>query len=191
MSEAKSAGKTKRRASFPRIRGLFVYDENGNWIATSQRINAAGLNNSDRDYFRYHRQHPSREPLIGLPVKSRSGGEWIITVSRRFNHPDGSFAGVVLATVDSEYFEEFYRSFDIGNSGSITLLSASGIIFARTPDNGRQIGRDWSSAPLFRELSSRPKESVYYFKSAIDGSQRLSFYKRSDRFPIVVVATWV
>jgi diguanylate cyclase (GGDEF)-like protein/PAS domain S-box-containing protein len=30
---------------------------------------------------------------------------------------------------------------------------------------------------------------VYYFKSPLDGLQRLSFYKRSDRLPLVVLAT--
>ncbi|MGY3234156.1 hypothetical protein ACVWZ4_005324 [Bradyrhizobium sp. USDA 4472] len=37
-------------------------------------------------------------------VKSRSGGQWVIPASCRFNHPDGSFAGVVLTSVDVAYF---------------------------------------------------------------------------------------
>ena len=37
-------------------------------------------------------------------VKSRSGGQGVIPASCRFNHPDGSFAGVVLTSVDVAYF---------------------------------------------------------------------------------------
>jgi hypothetical protein len=92
-----------------------------------------------------------RDALIGRPVKSRSNGEWIITVSRRFNHPDGSFAGIALATIGSEYFSQFYRNFDIGKNGAIALLSADGIVLARTPENGAYVGRDLSNSPLFRD----------------------------------------
>src|SRR5260370_36115618 len=87
-----------RKATMGRVRGLFVYDETGRWLATSEKVNLAAFNNSDRDYFTRQRDSPDKQPLIGNPIKSRPGGQWIITVSRRFNHPDGSFPGGVLAT---------------------------------------------------------------------------------------------
>jgi diguanylate cyclase (GGDEF)-like protein/PAS domain S-box-containing protein len=172
-----------------RIRGLFVYDETGRWLATSAKVNFAAFNNSDRDYFQHHRQSADRQMLIGKPVKSRSGGQWIITVSRRFNHPDGSFAGVVLATIDAAYFSQFYREFDVGPNGSIGLLSTAGIMLARSVDNDVYVGRDLSGAPLIKDLHSRPSAGTYYFKSSLDGIWRLSFYKLSKRYPILVLAT--
>jgi diguanylate cyclase (GGDEF)-like protein/PAS domain S-box-containing protein len=95
----------------------------------------------------------------------------------------------VLATIGAEYFSQFYREFDTGKNGAITLLSAGGIILARSPENGTYVGRDLSNSPLFRAPSSRPTDGVYYFKSPLDGLQRLSFYRRSGRFPLVVLAT--
>src|SRR5216683_526966 len=172
-----------------RIRGLFVYDETGRWLATSAKVNFAAFNNSDRDYFQHHRQSADRQMLIGKPVKRRSGGQWIITVSRRFNHPDGAFAGVVLATIDAAYFSQFYREFDVGPNGSIALLSTAGIMLARSVDNDVYVGRDLSGAPLIKDLHSRPSAGTYYFKSSLDGIWRLSFYKRSERYPILVLAT--
>jgi diguanylate cyclase (GGDEF)-like protein/PAS domain S-box-containing protein len=178
-----------RKATMGRVRGLFVYDETGRWLATSEKVNLSAFNNSDRDYFKHHRDSPDRRPLIGKPVKSRSGGQWIITVSRRFNHPDGSFAGVVLATIDAAYFSQFYREFDIGPNGSIALLSADGIMLARSVDNDVFVGRDLSGAPLMKSLHSRPSGGTYYFKSPLDGIWRLSFYKRNERYPILILAT--
>ena len=172
-----------------RIRGLFVYDETGRWLATSEKVNLAAFNNSDRDYFQHHRQSADRQMLIGKPIKSRSGGQWIIPVSRRFNHPDGSFAGVVLATIDSAYFSQFYKEFDVGPNGSIALLSTAGIMLARSVDNDVFVGRDLSGAPLMKSLQSRPSGGTYYFKSPLDGIWRLSFYKRNERYPILVLAT--
>ncbi len=178
-----------RKAALGRIRGLFVYDETGRWLATTEKVDLAAFNNSDRDYFKRHRDSPDRRTLIGNPVKSRSGGQWIIPVSRRFNHPDGSFAGVVLATLDAAYFSQFYRQFDVGPNGTIALLSTAGIVLARSVDNDTSVGRDVSGGPLFKDLRSRPSASVYYFNSPFDGVRRLSFYEINEQYPILVLAT--
>jgi diguanylate cyclase (GGDEF)-like protein/PAS domain S-box-containing protein len=175
-----------RKAGLKRIHGLFIYDESGRCLATS---GLAGPNISDREYFHHHMQSASRDALIGNPVKRRPGGGWITTVSRRFNHPDGSFAGLVLATIGTEYFSEFYEQFELGPNGAITLLNTAGIVLARSPDNGNYAGRDLSNTPLLRDRGSRPTNGVYYFKSPLDEVQRLSFYKQSDRFPLMVLAT--
>ncbi|MGY3615439.1 sensor domain-containing diguanylate cyclase [Bradyrhizobium sp. USDA 10063] len=180
----------QRKFDKERIRAIFVYDETGRWLATSEHINFAGLNNADRDYFQRHATSPDRGTLIGPPIKSRSGGQWIITASRRFNHPDGRFAGVVLTTIDVSMFVKFYEQFDIGMNGAISLLSTDGILLARSRDDeGAFIGRDMSGAPLMRDLNSRAAASVYYFKSPLDGLRRVSFYQRSSRYPIMVLAT--
>lgn len=178
------------RKSSDRIRGIFVYDETGRWLATTEHVDFSGLNNSDREYFRQHRDSPDRGTLIGRPVKSRSGGQWIITASRRINHPDGSFAGVVLLTIDVAYFAKFYERFDVGPNGSASLLNDAGIMLARAHDeSGAYVGRDLSNAPLFRDRESRPAAAVYYFKSPIDGVQRLSYYQRSSHYPLMVLAS--
>jgi diguanylate cyclase (GGDEF)-like protein/PAS domain S-box-containing protein len=178
-----------RKPSLGRIRGLFIYDETGNWLATSEAVSLKGLNNSDRDYFRHHAQSDDHRTLIGRPVKSRSGGQWIITVSRRFNHPDGRFAGVALATVDVAYFSQFFKKFNIGQNGAVALLSTDGIVLARHPDDGSYVGRDLSNTPLFNDRGSYPTAAAFYFKSPLDGVRRLSVYKVSDHFPVMIVAT--
>lgn len=178
-----------RRTTLGRIRGLFVYDEIGEWLATTESVNLSGLNNSDRAYFRHHHDVNDRRAFLGPPVQSRSGGQWIVTVSRRFNHKDGSFAGVVAATIDVAYFSEFYRQFDIGSRGTVTLLNTDGILLARSAGDGSFVGRDMSATRLIRDQIPRASSGTYYFRSPLDGLQRLSFYKVSDRFPFVLLAT--
>jgi diguanylate cyclase (GGDEF)-like protein/PAS domain S-box-containing protein len=178
-----------RKPTLGRVRGLFVYDETGRWLATSEKADLTVFNNSDREYFKYHREVPDQQVLIGNPIRSRSGGQWIITVTRRFNHPDGSFAGVVLASIDAAYFSRFYRRFDLGADGTISLVSSSGIVLARSVDNGTYIGRNLSGSPLIKDLRFRPPASTYRFQSPLDGIWRLSFYKVSERYPVLVLVT--
>jgi len=178
-----------RKGTMGRVRALFVYDAAGRWLATTEPVNPALFNNSDREYFKQHRASPDKGLLIGSPIRSRSGGQWVITASRRFDHPDGSFAGVVLATIDASYFARFYRRFDLGSTGVITLIDKSGIVLARSVDNEASVGRDISSTPLIRDMGARGPAGLFYFKSPFDQTLRLSYYRLSDRFPIFILAT--
>ena len=139
-----------RKAASKRVSGLGIVDEHGDWLASS---GVMGKNLGDREYFRHHQQSTDRAIFIGRPVKSSMSGEWVVTLSRRFNHPDGSFAGIVIASIGAEYFSEFYRQFDIGESGTISLVSTDGIMLARVPDTDRQcrtrrVGRGHFSRPF-------------------------------------------
>jgi transposase len=96
-----------RKVALKRIHGLVIADENGNWLTSS---GAMGKNLSDREYFRHHQRSIARDAFIGRPIKSNTNDEWIVTVSRRFNHPDGSFAGVVVASIGAKYFRSFIGS---------------------------------------------------------------------------------
>ena len=63
-----------RKANGSRIRGIFVYDEAGRWLATTENVDLAGFNNSDRDYFQHHKASPDRRTLIGRRNGSSPGG---------------------------------------------------------------------------------------------------------------------
>ena len=175
-----------RKAASKRIHSIIAYDENGDWLVSS---GAMGSNLSDRGHFQHHKQSPERGVFIGHPVQGITSGEWITTVSRRFNHPDGSFAGAVLATISASYFADYYSQFDVGQNGVLSLLSADGIMQARRPDDGTNVGRNVSGAPFFAVIRSGGPSGTFYFQSILDGRQRLGVYQRSSRYPFIVLAT--
>ena len=111
-----------------------------------------------------------------------------MTVSRRFNHRDGSFAGVVIAIISAQYFSDFYGQFELGTSGTVTLISADGIGMARRPNDGN-VGRDLSGGPFFRAIHPGAPSGVHYFVSGLDGVQRLGVYQQSNRYPFLVLVT--
>lgn len=94
------------------VSGLFVYDQDGRWVATSLDQVPPGANNADRAYFQFHRSNPSLAPRLSEPIRSRSSGAWVVLVSRRLQQPDGSFAGVVAATVNVEHFIGRFSNYD-------------------------------------------------------------------------------
>lgn len=175
-----------RKKAIERIHSLAIIDDQGNWLTSPGTI---GSTLSDDAFFRYHQLSPKREPHVGRPVKSLLDGEWVVTLSRRFNKPDGSFGGVVLATISSRYLSHFYEQFEIGRNSSVSLTHGDGLMIARNPSNEAFVGRSVSDTPLFRDASLQRPSGAYHFKSPLDGAERVSFFKRSSRFPLLLLAT--
>jgi diguanylate cyclase (GGDEF)-like protein/PAS domain S-box-containing protein len=175
-----------RQVSLKRIHNIAITDEKGNSLASSE---GSSIYLGDREYFLHHQQSAARGTFVAHPIRSKLDGEWNIAVSRRFNHPDGSFGGVVVASISSKYFAGFYQQFDNGAGGSVALVTADGFMVARSPDNDTYAGRDLSDRPLFRDPALQSAAGVYYLKSPLDGTQRVAFYRRSDRFPLLVLTT--
>ncbi|MEY9463678.1 diguanylate cyclase (GGDEF)-like protein/PAS domain S-box-containing protein [Bradyrhizobium ottawaense] len=175
-----------RKKAIERVHSLAIIDDQGNWLTSPGTI---GSTLSDDAFFRYHQLSPKREPYVGRPVKSLLDGQWVVTLSRRFDKPDGSFGGVVLATISSKYLSHFYEQFEIGRNSSVSLTHGDGLIIARNPSNETFVGRSVSDKPLFRDASLQRPSGAYYFKSPLDGAERVSFFKRSSRFPLLLLAT--
>ncbi|RXG99075.1 diguanylate cyclase domain-containing protein [Bradyrhizobium zhanjiangense] len=175
-----------RKKAIERIHSLGIIDDQGNWLTLPGTI---GSTFSDDAFFRHHQLSPKREPHVGRPVKSLLDGEWVVTLSRRFNKADGSFGGVVLATISSKYLSHFYEQFEIGRNSSVALTHGDGLIVARNPNNEKFVGHSVADKPLFRDASLQRPGGAYHFKSPLDGAQRVSFFKRSSRYPLVLLAT--
>jgi len=140
----------KHMVDLPALQGLFIYDADGRWIVNSAGTQFDGRNNGDRAYFQYHKRHPGRSVHIGAPIIGRTSGAWIIPVSRRIDHADGSFAGVALATFRIDFFRKVYEGLDIGRDGRILMTLDDGTLLLRVPFDTASIGRDTRAAPLFR-----------------------------------------
>jgi hypothetical protein len=110
----------------PQLHGLFLFDEAGRWPANSAPGAPDSLNYADRDYFRYLRDHDGEGAYIGTSVSSKVANSWILTVWRRVNHRDGTFAGGLTVTLSADLFQSLYRQFDVGERGSILLVKDTG-----------------------------------------------------------------
>jgi Cache domain len=173
-----------RKESSRLLHRIVVVDENGEWLISS---GSTGDNLSDRPYFRQHRQSASRDALVGPTVRSKTSDEWIIPLSRRFNHPDGSFAGIIVATVTAKYFSDFYSQFDNGATGTVSLVTGDGIIAARWPDD--DVRRDVSNGPFLRGIAARGSSGAHYFRSSLDQIARIGVFQRSDRYHFLILVT--
>jgi diguanylate cyclase (GGDEF)-like protein/PAS domain S-box-containing protein len=170
----------------PAALSFFVYDADGAWLASSLPQTPGSMSNADREYFRHHRESADPQPYLGPLIVSRSRGKWILTLSRRLETPDGRFAGVVLATIDAEYFSGFFSRFEFGRQGAAALFRTDGSLLARQPFVESQAGRNYADLPLFRAWLPREPAGTYWITSPFDGIERLNSYRQAERYPLLI-----
>lgn len=170
------------------VQGLFIYDEQGRWIANSVTEDVKTRNNRDRAYFIYHRDHADGSLHIGSIVKSRATGELIIPISRRINAADGSFAGVALATIPVAYFQSFFERLDVDDKGVIFLALNNGDLLARRPSLTKLQTTNVSKGEIFSIYLPRDDSGTAVVKSIVDGVERVYAYRRLSKLPIVAAA---
>lgn len=168
----------------PELHGIFVYAEDGTWLATSLNQTIEG-NNADRAYFQYHRTRPGRDIHVAHPVRSRSTGIWVLPVSRRIDHADGSFAGVVLVTLKVNFFEKIYDELDVGRTGTVLLALDDGTVVYRRPFDEKIIGTNLSQGVVFKAIRNK-SSGADFLVATVDKIERLYSYRRVDRFAFVI-----
>jgi len=175
-------------AKSPQLIDLAFFDANGDRVVSSLPGPPGVSNNADRDYFQFHKNNPELRLHLSAAIISRLTKQWILPISRRINHPDGRFAGVLLATVDLRYFERFYDSLDIGLEGSTLLATLDGTILVRRPFVESNLGKSVASSILFRDWLPTGQRGTGELVSGADGVRRIVSWLRLDGYPLVVVA---
>jgi diguanylate cyclase (GGDEF)-like protein/PAS domain S-box-containing protein len=169
--------------ALPQIREMGVIGPDGSWLYSSLP-QTPRHNNGDRDYFIYHRDTVGPALRISAPLESRLTGRDTIVLSKRISRQDGSFGGVLVAAIDSDYFNSFYSRLQLGSRGAIGLIRSDGILLIRWPRSN--ISADLSKTPLF--TSQIKLSSVGYYKttSPFDGDVKYFGYEEASEYPIVV-----
>jgi diguanylate cyclase (GGDEF)-like protein len=94
--------------------------------------NAKQVNLSDRPHFLIHQANADAGLYISQPVVGRVSKQSTLQFTRRLNHPDGSFAGVVVVSEDPAYLTDgFYNRDALGGNGMIAVLSDNGYLLSR------------------------------------------------------------
>src|SRR5258708_2694075 len=167
----------------PQLQSLAVFDQDGGWVTASLPSLPDG---SVRDWplFAYHRDHADRGPQINA-VKGRVSDRWVLLLTRRWSRADGEFGGIVAAAIDLEYFQNLYKTFDIGEHGSIALMSSDGHIIAHHPGDD-VVGRDVSGSVLVREWLPAAPFGTRRTTSPFDGLVKYVTYRGLGDYPFVV-----
>jgi PAS domain S-box-containing protein len=147
----------ERLKNLPRARAIGLVSSDG-WLVNGSRLwPIPAVQLSDRDYYQHFRDSDDPGLFISVPGRELMSGRSTFFLGRRVNGPDGSFAGIVLALVDAQYFEDFYRAISTGEGDAIALFRRDGTLLTRHPHLEEMMGM------------KMPAESPWYATIGKDG----------------------
>lgn len=176
----------ERVQSLQRIKSLSVYEDDGFLLSSSLPGHRGKVNVSKQPFFQHHKNSTSGDWFFGPLIRDPLGGDWVLTLSRRIDKPDGNFGGVAQVSIPPRYFANFFGRFDVGAQGSITLIHKDGTLLSRYPYTERAIGTALSNEPRFREGKGT---GSFEYVSPVDGVRRMGGYHRNHIFPVGVLSS--
>ncbi len=163
-----------------------IIDNNGVIRSSSLDPTLVGIDLHDREHFRVHADGKEDVLFISTPIFDQVANKWSIELTRRIIGQDGSFAGVVTASLDAEYLSRFYDSVEIGRLGAVTLVGLDGIIRARGPSSPDAIGTSLAGSPVMAGITWQGS-GYSTSRSLVDGVERISSFRRLPNYPLGVV----
>ena len=142
---------------------------------------------SDRSYFSFHQSNATDTPFVSQVESGRVTGKLYFRMSRRMDNPDGTFGGIVLATVSPGSFARYFRDL-LGKSDAVASLV--GIedhqLRARVPEPTSEWWQTRIESPIWQALAQSPTGS-YENTSSVDEIRRIFLYRKLPELPLVMV----
>jgi diguanylate cyclase (GGDEF)-like protein len=165
-----------------------IIDAEGIMRASNAWPQSAAVDLSDSEDYRAHLGKAEDNLYISKPVVDRASGQLSIHLTRRFLNPDGSFAGVVVGSLNPAQLTRFYDSFDFGASPSISLISTDGVVQSSGGKVAYEVGRDLSGTRRFA-LMRQGANVVFESTDGPDRRPRLEALRKVRGLPLWVSAS--
>jgi PAS domain S-box-containing protein len=145
---------------------------------------------ADLPHFTAQRDAKEDRLFIAPPLRSAANGRWITAISRRLSNADGSFAGIVVAPIDQDYFARTYRMINLGEHGVVALADLGAMVLFRVPFDEKAIGKSFRDSPLFAQHIPQAPRGSFEAVSVVDGLERIVGYKVVTGQPLVVLVSY-
>jgi diguanylate cyclase (GGDEF)-like protein len=180
---------TSLASALPAIHEMGITDKDGNALVKSLVPHPVGMNYRERDYFQFHQTHNNNDLYVGVLVRSKVDGSVNITASRRINKADGSFAGVVVASISLDFFQKLFESILVNSGGHISLVADNGMLLVRSPAAPRGGGPQIGETDVERDALSDAAPDALDYLSPSDHVRRVGSYSRVPHYPLLALVT--
>ncbi len=174
----------------PEFESLRVADSSG-LIRLGRKVDAAKpIDISDRRFFIAVRDQAEAGLVISEPIIGRISGQWAVSLARRINGADGSFAGVVYANLAIERLIRSFAELDVGAHGSVTLRDGNLGIVARYPEPlgvGSTVGNRIVSPEFQAMVAAGHSDGTFRVRAGIDNIDRTFSYRKVGNLPLYII----
>jgi len=158
----------------------------GKGVSAGTRVSWA-----DRTFFLQLRDHSGAGLQIAGPVLGRVSQQYVMVFARRFEHPDGSFAGVIAATIALNHFTGLLSRFDVGQNGILILRDSTLGLIARVPalpdHPSGQLGNQIVSPDFRKVFDAGADTATSVIQASPDGFRGIFTFRRLSVAPMVAI----
>ena len=160
-------------------------------VSTNVPMGSREISIADADHFKVHRSAREDFLYVSRPVIGRFSGKRRVQLTRGIRSREGSFQGVIVASLDPDEIVRHYSDLVLGRTGGVALIGADGIIragtgsFASGLGSGFREGRLIEHVPLNDGLPQFATSNL--FREVFDGETRLIATRRIAGLPMEVV----
>ena len=173
----------------PAARAVVLTNPDGRTTYATNLPPNQSIDLSDRSYVRAHSLEPSSATYLSEPLVSRNDGSRIVVLSRRLTWPDGSFAGVVAATISLDVIERLAARSFAAPATAVRVVDRKYITLVRLPDPEFHVGKSMADFPISHRLNDEEVEGADWGLSPFDGEVRRITFSRSQVFGLTVFVT--
>jgi diguanylate cyclase (GGDEF)-like protein len=140
----------------------------------------------DREHIRVHLEAPADIGLyIGKPVLGRVSGRWTIQITRTVRDNTGSLRGILVYSLDPQYFERFYAKLELEELDDIALIGRDGVVRMQARDTLEALAATARRDDLI--LRERA-EGSFSFSEVVKGTRYESYVQGVKDYPVFVSA---
>jgi diguanylate cyclase (GGDEF)-like protein len=160
-----------------------IADQDGK-VRNSSRPLAAVRDVHAGEAFAFHKNNNSTALRIGVPNQQTSPIQTRIEFTRRLERPDESFAGMLILTIDANFFTAFYNERALGNNGIIAVLGVSNTL--RLERHGDAVPGANETSLLLGQPEFDAAEGTRWMEGGTfsDGQPRLLSWSKSSVYPL-------
>ena len=112
---------------------LAIFNAHGKLINFSRHWPSPDLNVADQDFFTALKNDPDLTSYLGEPMREGGSGAWVTHLARRIAGPNGEFLGVISASLNLRYLQNYFGEITSNPDSSFALFRNDGALLARYP----------------------------------------------------------
>ena len=172
----------------PFVDSLAIFNAHGKLINFSRHWPSPDLNMAEQDFFAALKNDPGLTSYLGEPMRESGTGAWVTHLARRIAGPNGEFLGVIAASLNLRYLQNYFGEITSNPDSSFALFRTDGTLLARYPGDHIEIGRRFANAISLR-LVDHADHGAGVSPGVIDGYYRMVAAYRVPGYPLVASAT--
>jgi signal transduction histidine kinase/ActR/RegA family two-component response regulator len=177
------------KAALTGIGSISVTDAEG-IIRYSTQPAIVGESRRDQYLFKTLSTTTSDELIIDPPFLSRvQPPHFLVPFGRRLTSGDGTFEGIVVATLIPDQHRSFFRTVDVGHEGIVWVFHEDGAILVREPSESNPIGESAKGNPIYEAARQRAARGQLAGPVRSGGQSFLSSYLPLGKPPLIVAVS--